>query len=269
MKNIIKSMVLASTLAFAPVYAKETERTITLDKGNHLALVGEINEKSSSEFIYKLLTLNKDNVLVYVSSPGGSVVSGMKIIQVAKDLKAKNSNLKITCHVDFAASMAFAITQTICDERLIGDSSTLMQHQATFGVQGREGEVSSRISMILSILEVMDKMQAKRLNTSVSEFRKKSRDEWWLIGQNAIDNKAADEIVPIVCTKELTLDTKKQQINLFGLTAELTWSQCPLVTYPLKISIEGQNISREQREKIEKEIYESIDIRKSKFTVSP
>lgn len=269
MRNIIKSTIFSLALTFTPNFAKADEKILTLNKDNHISLSGEINEKSSNEFIYKLLTYNRDNLIVHINSPGGSVVDGMKIIQIANDLKVKNKKFKITCYVDFAASMAFAITQGICDDRFIGITSTLMQHQATFGIRGREGEVSSRLNMILSLLEISDKMQADRLELSVTDFRRKSRDEWWLIGKKGIDNKAADSIAPVVCTKELTSETRKENIKYFATPVELTWSLCPLITYPTNINISDQNLSKEQKDKLEKEIRESLEIKKDKFTVSP
>jgi len=264
MKKVISLFSTFISLAFPLVSsASSPQEVLVLDKDNHILLNGEINSKMSSEFISQMLKTKSDNLVVYINSPGGSVISGMKIVQTAKDIKANNSNLKITCYVDFAASMAFVITQTICDERIVGETSVLMQHQATFGVQGRTGEIAARTGMVLSILDVMDSAQAKRLKITKDELRKKSKDEWWLVGKNAVKNNAAD------CTAELVDLIKKETLIILGAKIELSWSSCPLVEYPVKIEVNRKDISPEEKTKIENKIYESIENRKKIFTTSP
>lgn len=249
--------------------AKAEQDGIVLKPNNFILLEGVIDEESSSDFITKVLTSSNDEILIYINSPGGSVSSGMKMIQVIKDLKKINKNLKVTCYVDFAASMAFALTQAACDQRLLGQTSILMQHQATFGVQGRSGEVASRLEMINSILSVMNKAEAKRLKISEEKLSRLTRDEWWLVGDNAVSNNAADSLTSVTCSKQLVLATRSRVINVFGFKVNLTFSACPLVEYPLKIDISRQNVSEEDKVRIEKKVYESIESRKKIFNVSP
>lgn len=259
----------AVVLFMFSVSAKAEQSGIVLQPNNFILLDGVIDEQSSSDFITKVLTFNGNEILIYINSPGGSVSSGMKMIQAVKDLKKINKNVKTTCYVDFAASMAFALTQTICDQRLLGQASVLMQHQATFGVQGRTGEVASRLEMISAILSTMNKAEAKRLKISEEKLNKLTKDEWWLVGEDAISNNAADSLAPVTCSKELVAATRNKTINVFGFKVQLTFSACPLIEYPSKIEISRQNISEEDKAKIEKKIHESIESRKKVFTVSP
>jgi ATP-dependent Clp protease protease subunit len=265
----ILSWATAMFLFMFSVSAKAEHSGIVLKPNNFILLDGVIDEQSSSEFIAKVLTSNSNQIVIYINSPGGSVTSGMKMIQAVKDLKKINKNVRTTCYVDFAASMAFALTQTICDERLLGQASVLMQHQATFGVQGRTGEVVSRLEMINAILSTMNKAEAKRLKISEEKLNKLTKDEWWLVGDDAISNNAADSLVPVTCSKELVEANRNKVISVFGFKVQLTFSACPLIEYPSKIEISRQNISEEDKARIEKKIYESIESRKKVFTVLP
>jgi len=249
--------------------AKAEENPVVLSSDNFILISGEITEESSSDFITKLLTFKGDEVVIYINSPGGSIASGMKMYQAVKDLKAVNKNLKTKCYVDFAASMAFTLTQTICDQRLLGQTSLLMQHQAAFGVQGREGEVDARYRMIKDVIEVMNKAEAKRLNVSVEKLDKLTKDEWWLVGEKAVSQNAADSLAPVTCTAELVQSSRKQNATLFGFQIELTFSGCPLIEYPTDIKIKRLNVSDEDKTKIHKKIYESIESRKKILSTLP
>ena len=214
---------------------------VILDKGNFVRLSGEVSDKTASEFISGIfLKQSEKSLTVYIDSEGGSVLAGARIVQSVRDLKKTRPALKVRCYSSFAASMAFVILQTICDERFIGEVSTLMQHQATFGVSGRDGEVQSRLGMISSFVVWMDSLQAVRLGLSIRELRDLTRDEWWLVGEQAIKAKAADRILPILCTPALVKSTHEESFQNMFVKAKLTWSDCPLIQYPLKIEAENK-----------------------------
>jgi hypothetical protein len=136
--------------------------------------------------------------------------------------------------------MAFVILQTICDDRLVGEVSTLMQHQTTFGVSGRDGEVQARVGMVSTINLWMDALQAARLGISIPVLRDRVRDEWWLIGEQAIKAKAADSVAAVLCTPALTKSTHEESFQNMFIKAKLTWSDCPLIEYPVKIDVENK-----------------------------
>lgn len=214
---------------------------IVLDVDNFVSLSGEISDKTASQFVSSVLLKQSNKTLtVYINSGGGSVIAGARIVQTIRDLKKTRPALKVRCYSSFAASMAFVILQTACDERLVGEVSTLMQHQATFGVEGRDGEVQSRIGMISSFIQWMDSLQASRLGITVRQLRELSRDEWWLVGEQAVKAKAADSVAPILCTPDLVNGTHEESFQSMFVRAKLTWSNCPLIQYPLKIEADNK-----------------------------
>ena len=233
LKFIISAMLFISSAASAV-------SPVVLSKDNFVKLTGPVTDDSSSKFISDLLLQQgKRAITVYIDSPGGSVIAGAQIVQTVRNLKASNSKLRIRCYAANAASMAFVVLQSICDQRFVGEVSALMQHQATFSVGGRTGEVTARVSLITSYLNWMDAIQAVRLGISIRELRARTVDEWWMLGNEAIKSKAADAIVPILCTPALVKSTHVETLQNLFFKAEITWSDCPLVSSPLEVKMEN------------------------------
>lgn len=220
----------------APVHSP---RLITLTPDNHAILRGEVSSKSVSEFLKSFLSMEGNRRVVFISSPGGSVTDGMQLVQAVRDEKVANPKLRVICYVDEAASMAFAILQTVCDERLGNITSTLMQHQATYGVSGSDNQVASRVKMISSVLKVLDGLQAARIGITVEELRRRSADEWWTVGQEAVDSKILDSLTSIVCTKELLQQTNDVKFSGFFGSGTAKFSKCPVISGPVEIVLDN------------------------------
>lgn len=212
---------------------------VILDKDNFVKLTGPIDDESAGKFIREiLLQQHKPFITVYIDSQGGSVIAGAQVVQTVRNLKALKPKLHIRCYANMAASMAFVILQSICDERLVGEVSALMQHQATFTVGGRAGEVAARVALITSYLNWMDAIQSVRLNITIKELRARTVDEWWTMGSDAIRANTADRVTPILCTSALTKSTHEEVFQNIFVRATLTWSDCPLVSSPLSVQTE-------------------------------
>lgn len=240
-----------STICFAA--AQPPKGLLVFKPNNHVVLSEEINGRTASQFLSSFLKLEGNTRLLYISSPGGSVIDGMKMIQVISDEKL-HKNLRVVCYVDAAASMAFALTQAVCDERHGGLTSALMQHQATYGVDGTDNQIISRLKMIASILKVLDTLQAKRLNISVEELRRRSADEWWTVGQEAVEARTLDNVSPAVCTKDLVEKTRDLKIATFFFVGVAKFSECPLITGPVAIiPAEGYKVNEHIRKSLERQ----------------
>jgi ATP-dependent protease ClpP protease subunit len=235
-KLFIAVLLTVSAICFAA--PSLTSNLLVLNSDNHATLNGEIDGKLVSDFLKSFTDLNSNRRLVYISSPGGSVMDGMKLIQAIRDEKVSNKNIRVICYVDEAASMAFAIVQAICDERHGGITSTLMQHQATYGVQGSDNQIVSRLKMISSVLKVLDGIQAKRIGISIEELRRRSADEWWTVGQEAVDARVLDNLSSVVCSKDLIKATREEKFSnfLFG-SGTVVFSKCPLIYAPLSVKM--------------------------------
>lgn len=228
------------TLLTSPVNVlsnlENNKKLIELNENNTIVLKGTINSDLISNIIHKSNNLISDDIIVFISSPGGSVMSGNNFIEFIKSLEQRGK--KISCIAETAISMAFVILQA-CPTRYILDSSVVMQHQMSLGVNGKLENIKSRLVMIKDLNEQIIENQAKRLELSVDDFKKKTISDWWLYGSSIIKNKVADEIVNVYCSNNLLGDKNVEEkvFNTILGKFKLIYSKCPLAKNPLNIKM--------------------------------
>ena len=227
-----------------------TRNLIKLTDKNVIIVRGPIDDTSSAKIINELTSKQRERELyIYIISNGGSVVSGMEIIRTMQALSNNGANIK--CIADTAMSMAFVIFQ-YCPARYVTLSSVLMQHQLQLGVKGPINHVNSYLSFIKNMESEVDGFQANRLNLTTERFRDLTTSDWWLFGNDIIVNKAADELVDVICDYEPK--NIQQTITTFFGDINVTYSSCPLATGPLEISFD-RNQSAEVKNKIRESLH--------------
>jgi len=230
---------------------------VKLTEDNFVVLRGTIDGPSSAKLITELLDKKTKDLYVYLLTGGGSVTSGMQIVQTLKALEY--SGINISCITNVGLSMGFVITQ-YCPNRLVLESSILMQHQASFGIKGPMNNVNSYVDFIKSMIDEVDYYQSQRMNMTISNFREKTRDDWWLIGSEAVRNKAADKLVYVTCDFKNQFYVEKIE-TIFG-TVTLTYSKCPVSRDPIKIEFRGA-FDHDEKERILDDIVMSRFINKA------
>lgn len=211
----MRKFFLALVLLFAPVFAVGQVRiqpfeVVELGQDNFVRLVGEIEDTSASRFIHELylVSAKSPSVTVYIDSPGGDVLAGMRIIDAVQGLRTVRPGLQLHCYAQTAASMAFIFLQTSCDRRIVSSFSILMSHQASLGVRGKAGELETRLDLVRQVLELLDARVSARLGMSVEKYRQLIVNDWWLVGSSAFEAKAADTLGSVACTPELVAASK-------------------------------------------------------------
>ena len=238
--NIFKNLFLLAASFFT---LSQTHELVKLTEDNFVVLRGTIDGQSSSKLISELHEKKSKDLYVYLLTGGGSVSSGMQIIQTLKALEQTGVN--INCITNVGLSMGFVITQ-YCQNRLVMESSILMQHQASFGVKGPMNNVNSYFHFIQSMINEVDEYQSNRMNMTIHDFKEKTRDDWWLIGSEAVKNNAADKLVYVMCDFKNQF-YKENFDTLFG-SIQITYSKCPVARDPYKIEFLGSH-SHDEKEK--------------------
>lgn len=222
---------------FTNIYATiENERlTITLNNTNLITIKGVINTNTASKFIYDLNQRDsKNDIIVYLDTPGGDVMAGTTIID---EIQKYNLN----CFAQQAISMGFIIFQS-CNFRYINSFSVLMQHQMTYNIHNEKLKVENYVHFISQIYDHLEKLQTSRLNIDNLTFQSNTANEWWLYGTNIIQHNCADQIINIKCSSALTNETYTEETNSYIYT----FSNCPLITsYIHKKKIKNNDISKD------------------------
>lgn len=211
--------------------AAPAKDTVVLDKDT-IVLRGEVSGESVGKIITQILSSDSDKITLFLSSPGGSVFDGLALRQIMKA-----SGKHFLCLSDYSASMAFALMQ-VCNDRVVMENSVMMQHYASYGVQPQpENKVNTFSGMIKSALNLLETFQAARIGKSVSTFKNDIRDDLWLYGEQAVKYGAADRVAPATCDAATTKATYTEDVTVLIFKLKVTWSQCPLITSPLKVEM--------------------------------
>lgn len=222
-------------IATPPLRSSKT--VITLGKKNTLVFKDVVTRKSVGILQKQAWEMSNklspsDEIFLVLETPGGSVDAGMHAVDFLRALPQKVNTITL-----FAASMGFHMVQSL-DQRLITPGGTLMSHRMS--IRGLAGEVPGEavvaMNHALRLAHIMDESASKRMGMPVNNYRELIRDEWWVLGQDAVMANAADKTVLLRCGKDLN-GTYDQEIESFFGSITLTWSECPLIAYPLKVDL--------------------------------
>lgn len=216
-----------------------TVKRIELNDENTLVLRTDFNALSIAKLQHKLLELDSKlgkgkPIYLVMDTPGGSIPAGNAFIDLALSLDRPVHTISV-----FAASMGFNTAQRL-GTRYILPSGTLMAHRATVAGMGGQvpGEFLTAVSNILRLVTKMEELNAKRLRISLDQYTALVKDEYWVDGEDAVRQGAADELASISCDDSLKGTETEQVMTMFG-PVDLIWSKCPAVTMPLGFEFKG------------------------------
>lgn len=158
-------------------------------------IVGEINDSSAAEFIIQLQYLKKksnEKITIYINSPGGSVSSGLAIIDAIKRCKCPVS----TVCTGIAASMAALILS--CGNkgmRYVTPLSEVMIHQPLGGVQGQASDVEVVADHIVKTKRKLNEILSSNTGKSIKKISSDSDRDYYMSAEQAIKYGIADKIL--------------------------------------------------------------------------
>ena len=206
---------------------------IGLSQKNLIVLRGQITGKSAADVIVRMNTVSVPTIYIYISSPGGSVMDGLTIVDQIEVMKHRGT--EVHCIADVALSMAFVIFQS-CPTRHVTTASILMQHQMSLTVQGNLRNIETYMDFIRRTSLVTDTRQAERMGLDLNTFRLKVVSDWWLQGADIVVQGGADHLTLVYCESELTRRNVVDKINTEFYSVNITYSGCPIARSPLKVS---------------------------------
>ena len=149
-------------------------------------LNGEINDDVSSLIVSELLyldSLNHEDIELYINSPGGSVTSGLSIIDTMNLVKSDVSTLAVGLCASMAAVILAAGTK---NKRCSLPNSEIMIHQVLGGVEGKASDVQVQAERILKMKKKMNMMLADITGKSVKKINKDTEKDYYLNPKEAI-----------------------------------------------------------------------------------
>lgn len=161
-------------------------------------LWGIVDDKSAKDIVTKLMLLEADNpgeeIKFFISSPGGSVTSGMVIYDTMRMLKSPVS----TICMGLAASMgSILLSGGTKGRRFIFPHGEVMIHQPSLGghIQGVSADMEIHAEQILRTKEMGARILAENTGQTIERIRKDFERDYWMDAQASIDYGIADRII--------------------------------------------------------------------------
>ncbi len=159
--------------------------------------------------------------IVIDSSPGGSVMSGYRILKAMESSKAP----VYVVVKSFAASMAAVIT-TLAKKSFVYPNAIILHHQMSTMNWGNMTQLKEQLDWAREWEKRLHIPVAKKIGLSMDEFRKKmyeknSDGDWQEFGDNAVSYKWADYIVDRI---DETSFTKNPDYNTPQSTKKMEYS---------------------------------------------
>lgn len=179
----------------APTPEVKTIKSKSLSEKRTIFLKDGVNQAMADKFVAKVDELvkadSKAAINVVIDSPGGSVDAGRKMI-----VKMKATDAPFHCYVDgMAASMAAMIFEQ-CDKRYVQEYAVVMFHEMSFGgLEGPAFQLKSYMDHAIKHWTLIQKDTAARIGIDLKDFQDRSREEWWLIADEAVNENVADAVV--------------------------------------------------------------------------
>ena len=158
-------------------------------------LTGPIEDHTANLVVAQLLFLEaedpKKDIYLYINSPGGSVTSGLSIVDTMNHIKP---DVATVC-VGIAASMGSVIlSQGKKGKRYILPNAEVMIHQPWGGVQGQASDIEITARHILKTRDRLNKMLAKVTKQPLSRIEKDTDRDFFMDAEESKAYGIVDEI---------------------------------------------------------------------------
>ncbi|HZH64533.1 MAG TPA: ATP-dependent Clp protease proteolytic subunit [Flavisolibacter sp.] len=161
-------------------------------------LWGVVDDKSAKDVVTKLLLLEADSpgkeIKFYISSPGGSVTSGMVIYDTMKLISSPVS----TICMGLAASMgSILLSAGEKGKRYIYPHGEVMIHQPSLGghIQGVSADMEIHAEQILRTKLMGAKILAENTGQTIERIKKDFERDYWMDAEKSIEYGIVDKIL--------------------------------------------------------------------------
>src|SRR5215216_5726787 len=161
-------------------------------------LWGIVDDKSAKDIVTKLMLLEADKpgeeIKFFISSPGGSVTSGMVIYDTIRMIKSP----VITICMGLAASMgSILLSGGVKGKRFIFPHGEVMIHQPSLGghIQGVSADLEIQAIQTRKVKDLGAKILADNCGKTMEQVLKDFDRDYWMDANEAIAYGIVDQVV--------------------------------------------------------------------------
>ena len=135
---------------------------------------------------------SKDDIKLYINSPGGSVSSALAIYDTMQYIKA---DVQTIC-VGLAASAAsLLLSAGKKGKRMILPNAEVMIHQVLGGTSGQASDIDIHARHILKIKDRLNKILAKHTGQTISKVEKDTDRDYFMSAEEAVKYGIVDKVI--------------------------------------------------------------------------
>jgi ATP-dependent Clp protease, protease subunit len=181
MKNNVKDMLVPMVIEKTQGGERAYDIYSRLLKERIVFVTGAIEDHMANLVVAQLLFLEaedpKKDIYLYVNSPGGSVTSGLSIVDTMNHIKPD----VVTVCVGIAASMgSIILSQGKKGKRAILPNAEVMIHQPWGGAQGQASDIEITARHILKTRDRLNNMLAKATGKSLKQIEKDTDRDFFM-----------------------------------------------------------------------------------------
>jgi len=153
-----------------------------------------------SQLLYLEAEDSEEPIHMYISSPGGSVMAGLAILDTMQLISAP----VYTYGLGMVASMA-AVLFTCGEQghRYVLPNAEVMIHQPLGGAQGQASDIEIQANHIISLKRRLYKIIADATHNTVKTIEKASDRDNYFVAEEAIKFGLADQILNAITKKDV------------------------------------------------------------------
>lgn len=160
-----------------------------------ILLTGEIDDAAASLICAQLLYLSsqsKDDIQMYINSPGGNVYAGLAIYDTMQYI---NCDISCVC-MGIAASMgAVLLCAGTKGKRLALPHSEVMIHQPLGGMKGQASDMEIAAKHILSMKTKLNEILAKHTGQDIERIKQDCDRDFFMSAVSAKEYGLVDDVV--------------------------------------------------------------------------
>lgn len=134
----------------------------------------------------------KQDIIMYINSPGGSVTAGMAIYDTIQYLECDVTTVCLGMAASMAATLLAAGAK---GKRFALPNSEIMIHQVMGGAEGQATDISIQANHILRIKENLNRILSKHTGQDIKKVTQDTERDKWMTAEEALKYGIIDKII--------------------------------------------------------------------------
>jgi len=135
---------------------------------------------------------NKEDIKIYVNSPGGSVTSALALYDTIQHVKADVATI---CLGQAASAAAVLLASGAKGKRYALPNARVMIHQVMGGVEGQQKDIEIQAKEIFRIKNQINQILAKHTGQPVKKIDSDTDRDFWMTADDAKKYGIIDKII--------------------------------------------------------------------------